>query len=335
MNRNFVKDGEAVDASVRALFSEVSMQLSNELYYKEHGFSEYEPEIPEDKLSSVSGFGKGTLTVAGKQYGSNQRYKGYATSLVLRKYTSLIDYSEEDIHWLTKAPTAKRVMEFRSSVEGAVNALNANVNEDCAKTDYLGFGTTFLAPGDSVPIYDQAHPIRKSGTTAHPNTFYTGFGASTTNLAFDKNALVEAIQRMDRFLLNDATQMRKTRKLRILCSTEKAETVAQTLYSMYGPTNAELGRQIGSKDFQSILGRTIDYAVIPDIPYAYRNYWFVIDMERARKMRWLAWGWKPRLNEEREYQKGLSYNAGSVLFGPLISDWRYGFASKGDASVVS
>jgi len=95
MNRNFVKDGEAVDASVRALFSEVSMQLSNELYYKEHGFSEYEPEIPEDKLSSVSGFGKGTLTVAGKQYGSNQRYKGLKGMLALVK--SFLIYGENPV----------------------------------------------------------------------------------------------------------------------------------------------------------------------------------------------------------------------------------------------
>jgi hypothetical protein len=335
MNRNFVLDGEAVDASVRALFSEVSLQLSNDLYYSEHGFNEYEPEIPDDKMSSVSGFGKGTLTVAGRQYGSNQRYKGYAKTITLRKYTSEIEYTEEDLHWLQKTPSAKRVIEFRNNIEGAVNALNANINEDCAKIFYLGHGTTFFTGGDALPLFDQAHTIRKSGTTAHPNTFYTGFGTSTTHLAFSADALVEAIQRMDRFVLNDATQMRKTRRLRVLCSTELNETVARTLYSMYGPNNASLGKNIGSQEFQSMLGRTVDFRVIPDQPNAYKNYWTVIDLDRASKMHWLAWGWKPRLNDQSDFRKGIFYNEGSTLFSPEASDWRFGFASKGDGTAVS
>lgn len=335
MNRNFVKDGEAVDAAVRALFSEVSLQISSTLNYKEIGFNEYSPDIPEDKLSSVSGFGKGSLTVAGQQYGSNQRYKGYAKTIELKKYTSLIDYTEEDLHWLNKSVSQKRVMEFRSNIEGAVNALYANINEDTAKLFYLGHGTTFQAGGDALPLFDQAHLIRKPGVTAHPNTFYTGFGPSTTHLAFDANPLVEAIQRMDRFVLNDGTQMRKTRRLRILCSTELQETVARTLHSMYGPDTSWLGKNKSSKEFQSMLGRSIDFAVIPDIPYAYKNYWSVIDLDRAEKMLWLAWGWKPRMNDYSDYSKGIFQNAASTLFSPEFSDWRFGFGSKGDGSAVS
>jgi len=144
MNRNFVLNGEAVDATVQALFSEVADQLSNELYYQQHGFVDYEPDIPEEKLSSVSGFGRAVLTVAGQQYGSNQRYKGYNVQLTLRKYTSEIEFSEEDIHWLMKSPSTKRVMEFRDNVEGAVNSLNDAINADAAKMIYLVHGTTFL-----------------------------------------------------------------------------------------------------------------------------------------------------------------------------------------------
>lgn len=335
MNRNFVLDGEAVDASVRALFSEVSEQLSNELYYKDHGFNEYDPEIPDDKMSSVSGFGKGTLTVAGRQYGSNQRYKGYAKTISLKKYTSEIEYSEEDLHWLQKSPSTKRVMEFRSNIEGAVNALNANINEDCAKLFYLGHGTTFQAGGDALPLFDQAHLIRKSGVTAHPNTFYTGFGDSTTHLNFFGDALVEVLHRMDRFVLNDGTQMRKGRKFRILCSGELADKIKQTLISIYGPETSWLGNQKASASFQSMMGRTIDFAIIPDMPYAYRNYWQVIEMGRAQKMLWLAWGWKPRLNNQSEFRKGLYYNEGSTLFSPEFTDWRWAFGSKGDNSAVS
>jgi hypothetical protein len=87
MNRNFVLNGEVVDATVRALYSEVSEQLSAEIYYPKHGFTDYEPDIPEEKLSSVSGFGKGILTVAGQVYGSNQKYKGLTKRIALLKPT--------------------------------------------------------------------------------------------------------------------------------------------------------------------------------------------------------------------------------------------------------
>lgn len=334
-NRNFVLDGEAVDASVRALFSEVNDQLSNELYYPEHGFNEYFPEIPDDKLSTVSGFGKGTLTVAGQQYGSNQRYKGFASTINLRKYTSEIEYSEEDLHWLQLAPQAKRIIEFRNNIEGAVNALNANVNDDAAKLDYLAHGTTFFTGGDSVPLADNAHSIRKPGITSHANTFLSTFGDSSTHLVFSAEALIEALQRMDRFPLNDGTQIRKGRNFRILHATELSETVQRVLTSMYGPENALLGKSQGSKDAQGMLGRRIDNAVIPDQPTGFKTYWAIVELNRARKMRWIAWGWKPRLNDQSERRKGLFFNEGSVLFAPHASDWRHEFFSKGDATTVT
>ena len=335
-NINFVKDGEVVDASVRILFEEASEQLSNYLYYKEHGFTELSADIPEEKFSSVSGVGKGSLTVAGQQYTDNVRYKGYASTVNLKKYTSELAYSEEDLHWIGRAGSTKRILEFKNNIADHVNALNANVNSDAAKLFYLGQGTIFFAGvGDSVPLFDQAHPIRKSGATANPNLFYTGFGASTTHLAFDADPLVEAIQRMNRFTLNDDTQMLPCKRLRILCSNENQETVARVLTSMYGPDTSWLGKNSASKEFQAGLGRTIDFRIIPDMPYAYKDYWFVEDLDRANKMLWMIWGWKPRLNNQSEYRKGTYYNDGSVLFAPHAADWRFGFASKGDGTAVS
>ena len=46
------------------------------------------------------------------------------------------------MHWLKKAASSKRKIEFRNNIEGAINALNANINDDFAKIDDLGFGTT-------------------------------------------------------------------------------------------------------------------------------------------------------------------------------------------------
>ncbi|MEA2036221.1 MAG: hypothetical protein U9O94_01835 [Nanoarchaeota archaeon] len=335
-NINFVKDGEVVDASVRILFEEAAEQLSNELYYKDHGFTEINADIPEEKFSTVSGVGKGSLTTAGQSYAENIRYKGYASTVNLRKYTSELAYTEEDLHWIGRAGATKRILEFKNNVADHVNALNANINDDCAKIDYLGFGTTFFGgAGDSVPVYDQAHPIRKSGATANPNTFYTGFGTSTTHLAFDEDALVEAIQRMNRFTLNDNTQMKPGKRFRILCSSENLEKVARVLRSAYGPDTSHLGLNDASATFQAGLGRKIDVKMIPDMPYAYKDYWFLVDLDRAQRMRWIVWGWKPRLNNQSEYRKGTYYNDGSVLMAPHIADWRAQFGSKGDGTTVA
>jgi len=105
---------------------------------------------------------------------------------------------------------------------------------------------------------------------------------------------------------------------------------------MYGPNNALLGKNPGSADFQNAyLGRTIDVRIIPDQTSSYKNYWCVVDMDRAAKMLLMGWGWRPRVNNQSEYRKGLFYNEGSVLFGPHAADWRWGFFSKGDGTTVS
>lgn len=327
-NRNFVVDGESVDATVQALFSEVQDQLSNQIYYQSHGFVDYEPDIPEEKLSSVSGFGAGTLTVAGQQYGTNQRYKGYAKQLLLRKYTSEIEFSEEDIHWLQKSPNVKRVMEFRESVEGAVNALHQNINTDTAKLYYLAHGTTFFTGGDSVALASKAHPVRKSGVSNQSNI------PAATHTAFSNAQLIAALEAMDRYLLNDGIQIRPTTNILILHSIELADTVDRTLYSNYGPDTANLGLNVGSKDALARRGRVINHATILDQPNSFKTFFAIIDLERAKRMNFIAWGWKPRLNNQTEYRKGLFYNEGSTLFGPIVRDWRFSFFNKGDGTAV-
>ena len=327
MNRNFVLNGESVEAAVRALYSEVSDQLSSNIYYSGYGFTDFFPDIPEEKLSSVSGFGKGKLTVAGQQYGSNERYKGYAKQLDLNKYTSEISYSEEDLHWLAKAPTAKRVMEFRDNVEGAVNALNANLNEDAAKLFYLAHGTTFFTGGDGVALASGSHPTRKSGVGNQSNLF------SSTHLSVSADNISTGISIMNRYKLNDGTQMTPVKRLAVLTSIEKADTVNNILESMYGPS-ATLNLNIGSKVFQRSQGRTIQQVTVVDQPSGYSDYWSLSDLDRAEKMLFMAWGWKPRLSDETDKRKGLFYKEGSVLFQPMARDWRFGLFSKGDGSNV-
>jgi len=69
-----------VDAQVRALFDTHMEEQSNELYYKDLGLTDYEPDVPEEKLNDVSGPGKGQITIEGQRYMANSKTKGYRHS---------------------------------------------------------------------------------------------------------------------------------------------------------------------------------------------------------------------------------------------------------------
>lgn len=326
----FVLDGEIVDPVVQALFAETRDQLSQKQWYQTLGYTDYEPNVPEEKLSSVSGYGAATLTVAGQSYGSDARYKGYAVTLALRKYTKELAFAEEDLHWILKSGAVKRQTEFRDVVEGAAHGLYQSVDVDAAKIFYLAHGTTFFTGGDAVALASGAHPIRKPGSSNESNLFASG----ETQEAFSASSLVKAIERMDRFRLNDNTQMMPCTNLLVVCSSELADTVDRTIVSEYGPDTANLGVNAASKQSFGRRGKTISYVVSPYQPYSYRNYWAVIDVVRAARMLYMAWAWRPRIGKQQDARKGVFYNEGSVNMAPIVRDWRFGHFSIGNGAAI-
>lgn len=321
---------QVVDAAVRALYDQAKFDLSTSVYGPNLGFTQYEPDVPSEQLSSISGPGYGALTVEGQQYGSNELYKGYPVTLIMNKFTSELKWTEEDLHWLKKAPSSKRAITFNSIPKSAVNALNGNLNLEACKVFYLGFGTTNLTGGDGLALFSSAHLIRKDGST-QANTFAVG----DTHRAFSAANLVEAVNIMNRFKGMNNVQMLPVKRIRVLCSIELQPTVEQAINSLYGPANANLGLSTASKDAFRNRGVDIASQVLYDMPYAYRNYWFVMDLDRASEMAWLASGWMPRMNDVTEYQKGIYKNEASTFFGYVFSGWQWVFGSKGDGSTVS
>ena len=321
---------QVVDAAVRALYETAKFDLSSTVYGPTLGFTQYEPDVPSEQLSSISGPGYGVLTVEGQQYGSNELFKGYPVTLQMRKFTSELKWTEEDLHWLQKAPSSKRAITFNSIPKNAINALNGNLNLEACKVFYLGFGTTNLTGGDGLALFSTAHTIRNGGGT-QANTFAVG----DTHRAFSAANLVEAVNIMNRFKGMNNVQMLPCKRLRVLCSVELQPTVDQALNSMYGPLNANLGLQTGSKEAFRARSADISSAVLWDMPYAYRNYWFVIDLDRAAEQSWLASGWMPRMNDVSEYAKGIYKNEASTFFGYVFSGWQHAFGSKGDGTTVS
>lgn len=321
---------QVVDAAVRALYDSAKFDLSNMVYGPALGFTQYEPDVPSEQISTISGPGYGVLTLEGQEYGSNELTKGYPVTLVMKKFTSKLKWTEEDLHWLKKAPSSKRAIDFTSVTKNAVLALNGNLNLEACKVHYLGFGTTNLTGGDGKALYASDHPIRATGGT-QCNMFAVG----DTHRAFSGSNLVDAVNIMNRFQGMNGVQMRPCSRIRVLCSLEKQPTVEQALNSLYGPLNANLGLQTASKEAFRARGVDIESKPLYDMPIGYKEYWFVIDLDRAAEMSWLANGWMPRMNDETEFSKGQYINNASVFFGYVFSGWQWAFGSKGDGTVVS
>lgn len=318
---------QVVDAAVRALFDKHLEEQSSQLYYSSLGFQDWEPDVPSAQLTTISGPGRGGLTSEGQIYISNTKTKGYAVTATLRKYTSELSWTEEDLHWLNKANTSsKQTIDLKDISSGAVQALYQNINEDSCKALYLGFGTTFLTTGNSEALFG-SHTIIADGSS-QKNTFPTG----STHKALSGDALVEAINIMFRFKNMNAIQLRRPLKLKLVVSPELEAEAIRIVNSEYGPANNNLGLQTAGPTVVSKRGMSIEVTAAPDILYAYRNYWFLIDTERAKNRFLMAWGWKPRMNDVTDFQKGVYKNEASTYFGPVCNGWQFAFGSKGDGT---
>lgn len=321
---------QVVDATVRGLYDQGKLDLSVNVYGPSLGFTTYEPDVPSDQLSTISGPGYGILTIEGQQYGSNELYKGYPVTLVLKKFTSELAWTEEDIHWIQKQPSSKRATTFNSVVKHAINALNGNLNLEACKVFYLGHGTSNLTGGDSLSLFNTSHTIRKDGSTQANN-----FGSGDTHRAFSADNLVLAVNNMNRFKGMNGVQMLPVRRIRVVVAGEKQPIVEQALNSLYGPLNANLGLSTASQE--AFRARSVDIASVVawDTPVAYKEYWSVIDLDRASELAWLASAWMPRMAEVTEAESGIFKNESSTLFGYLFSGWQWAFGSKGDGSAIA
>jgi hypothetical protein len=314
--------------AIGALWDFRMQDLSSQLRYQEYGFHDFEPDAADEQLQGYWGPARGILTVEGQTYGSNEIYRDYPVTVTLRKYTSRLVITEEDIHWLTKAKQQKHEMQIISMLDNAINALNYNVEFDATRFIYLSHTTAMFTGGDSLSLINTAHPLRSGGTQAN------NFGSGDTHRAFSASALVELINLMDRFKGQNGTQMLPTKHLRVLCSIEAAPTVQQAIDSKYGPT-ANLNLSTASAEAFQGRGKVVDFRVMPYMPAAYKNYWFVVAMDRTPNRMLMCWAWKPRLAQDSVISNGTFENDASVSFAPIALGWQFIAGSKGDGSSIS
>lgn len=318
-----------VDPAIRGLWDFTGLQISKQLDYTQMGVQEFFPNVPASKLNSISGFGAATLSIEGQTYGSVQRYEGYAKEIVLRKYTSSIQYTKETLYWLSKNDSAQ-MRTFKSMTNGAVQSMYNSIDTDFAKLFYLGFGTTFYTGGDSKALFASDHTVKKPGESAVSNLMLTN------HRVLSSDAIVEAITQLDKMVDNNGVQLWPATNLTLVVSSAQEALANQILYSDYGPATANLGLNPASAKAAALRMRNIKVKRLKYLPLTstYKNYWFLIDEDRMADMLVMAFAWKPQLDDETNYHNGTFFTEGSTIVGPNFNDFRWAVASKGDDTTI-
>lgn len=312
---------DIVDPSIFEIFDQTKDQLSSELKYKQLGFADYEPSVPNPKFSSTSGLSVAQLTLQGQPYSNENRTQGYDVQCTVQKWTKMCSYTEELVHWIMEG-NKELAQEFKEGVEAVNQSLYERVDTQAARLVYLAHTTTHQTGGDGVALAAYNHPSTEPGVSTQRNIPGTGEG----HVPLEYDSIVNARNRLNRFYDLKGVQMKRARKLKLLIPLELEDKAKRVLYSEKKP-GSDLNDQ---NTLQSITYEVVDWQ-----PSGYSTYWALVDEDRMRRGTKMVWGWRPRVMSETNYENGTFYKPGSVYCQTVFRDWQWGYFSKGDGSVVS
>jgi hypothetical protein len=309
---------DVVDSNIHSIVDEASEAAAQELEATQM-FQMYQIDKEDEKIQGMAAAGYGKLTLQGQQYAANSLWRDYPAAVTVRKYTSELVYTEEDVYFLERMYKSGNdtgvQLRLGSITDNAIPPLTGNINADIAKSLYLGFGTTFFTGGDALALFSASHPIRATGEVQ----------SNTGTSVFSPTTLRQTIDSMNKFKTQNGRRMKKARRILIVCHSDIEADVQQTLDSMYGPGNANLGLQVASKAQFSARGVEVSYVTLTEIPVAYHNYWFVIDLDRAARRFFLAFAWLPRSNSRTEPRNGTFAIDSSTVAGPVHLGFQHVF----------
>ena len=301
---------DVVDSEIHSIIDEQSEQAAREIEGTEL-FKMYQIDKTDEKIQGMAGASYGKQTLEGQQYAANNLWRDYPASVTVRKYTSELVYSEEDVYFLERMMNSGNdtgvQLKLGSITDNAIPPLTGNINADIARSLYLGFGTTFFTGGDSVALFSASHPIRATG----------GVQSNTGTSVFSATALRQTIDAMNNFQTQNGRRMKKVRRFVVVCHSDIEADVQQALDSMYGPGNANLGLQVASSAAFRARGVQAGYITLTEIPAAYHNYWFVVDLDRAARRFFWAYAWMPRSASHTEVRNGTYAIDSSTIGGPV------------------
>lgn len=325
MNNSTLTIPQVVDPALVKAFDEVKYQLSNKAQYKLFPFTEYQIETTGDKMSSLSGYGAGGLTIEGQTYQSDYKYNGFSKTLVTRKYTKRVAYTEE-LDYFLKRRSSMGVYEVDSMIRGLAQGLVLNWDQDFAKMFYLGAGTTFITGGDGLSLINASHTSQKPGLAVQSNIITVG---GTANVVMNTTSIKQAFIQLDRLKDNAGVLVSPVTNLAIVAPRQLLETAFRNKYSEYGPDTANLGFGQVSPTITNAIGKSFKVLPLHHMPDAYAAYWFVVDLDKMKDMVVMAKAWEPRIHERMKDIDGVENILASTLFGPNPIDWRWIVGSSG------
>jgi hypothetical protein len=309
---------DVVNSLVHSIVDEASEQAAQQLEGTQM-FTMYQIDKEDEKIQGMSAAGYGKLTLQGQQYAPNALWRDYPVAITVRKYTSELSWTEEDVYFLEKQQKTGNEtgvqLRLSSITEQAIPPLVGNINSDVAKSLYLGFGTTFQTGGDGYQLFYASHPVRATGGT-DDNTGTSPFSAS---------ALRATVDAMNNFKGPNGRRLKKVKRALVVCHSDIEADVQQVLDSQYGPGTALLGKAVASKMQFAARGVQMDYVCLTEIPAAYHNYWFVIDLDRAAQRFFLAYAWMPRASQDTNKRNGTSFVDSSTIAGPVHLGYQHIF----------
>lgn len=304
---------DVVDSTIHSIVDETSELAAQELEAPQM-FQMYQIDKEDERIQGMAAAGYGKLTLQGEQYAANTLWRDYPAAVTVRKYTSELVYTEEDVYFLERMMKSGNEtgvqLRLGSITDNAIPPLTGNINADIAKSLYLGSGTTFFTGGDAVALFSANHPIRATGGVQSNIT--SGAGA-----VFSASQLRATIDAMNKFVTQNGRRMKKVRRFLVVCHSDLEADVQQALDSMYGPGNANLGLQTASKAQFAARGVEAGYVTLTEIPLAFHNDWFVIDLDRAARRFFLAYAWLPRSNQHTIVRNGTFAIDSSTIAGPV------------------
>lgn len=307
---------DVVDSTIHSIVDLASEMAAQEIEGTEM-FKMYQIDKEDEKLQGMAAAGYGHQTIEGQQYASNQLWRDYPVSITVRKYTSELTYTEEDVYFLERMMNNGNdtgiQLRLGSITESAIPPLTGNINYDIARSLFLGFGTTFFTGGDGVSLFSASHPIRATGGTQ----------SNTGTSVFSATALRATVDAMNNFQDQNGRRIKKVKRFIVVCHSDIEADVQQALDSLYGPGNGNLGLQTASSQAFTRRGVTAGYITLTEIPAAYHNYWFVIDLDRAAKRFFLAYAWMPRSATRTEVRNGTYAIDSSTIMGPVHLGWQH------------
>lgn len=325
MNNSTLSIPQVVDPALVSAFDQSLLQITNKVQYKKFPFTEYEIETTADKMSSLSGYGAGGLTIEGQSYALDYKYNGYSKTLIVRKYTKRVPYTEE-LDYFLKKRAAMGVYQVDSMMKGLVNGLVLNWEQDFAKVFYLGQTTTFITGGDGLSLINSAHPAQKPGIAAQTNIVTVG---NVTNPILNATSLKAASIQLDRFQDDAGVLVSPVTNLCLVASRQLLETAFRLKMSEFGPDTANLGYGAVSPTISAALGKSFQVLPLHHMPDAFSTFWFLVDMDKMKEMLVMAKAWDPRIHERMKDIDGVENILASTLFGPNPIDWRWIVGSTG------